>query len=113
MTLLCIILVLILIFYLKQWLTILDSELHHQCTCPENITVLQDVVKKNLGEDPPVLQPPVDLVCCVVCCVLCVVCCLLCVVCCCVLCVVCCVLCCVLCVVCCVLCDVCCVLCNV
>ncbi len=55
MKLLCIILVLILIFYLKQRLTILNGELHHHCARPENIAVPHYVVSVDLlGEDPPI-----------------------------------------------------------
>jgi hypothetical protein len=54
MKLLCIILVLILVFYLEQRLTILDGELRHHCACPENIAVPHYVVLVDLGEDPSI-----------------------------------------------------------
>ncbi len=60
MKLLCIILVLILVFYLEQWLTILDGELRHHHACPENIAVLHYVMLVDLGEDPPIFKPPVQ-----------------------------------------------------
>jgi hypothetical protein len=56
----CIILVLFLIFYLKQLLTILDGELHHHCTHLENIAMPHYVVVVDLGEDPPIFYPPVQ-----------------------------------------------------
>ncbi len=54
MKLLCIILVLILKFYLEQWLTILDGELHDHCARSKNIAMLHYVVSVDLGEDPPI-----------------------------------------------------------
>ncbi len=60
MKLLHIILVLILIVYLEQRLTIFYGELHHHCARPENITVPHDVLSVDLGEDPPILLPPVQ-----------------------------------------------------
>jgi hypothetical protein len=54
MKLLCIILVLILPFYLKQWLTIFNGELRHHRARPENIAVQHYAMTINLGEDPPI-----------------------------------------------------------
>ena len=54
MKLLCIALVLVLVFYLKQRLTILDGELCHHGARPENIAVPHDVVVVDLGENPPI-----------------------------------------------------------
>jgi hypothetical protein len=54
MKLLCITLVLIFVFYLKQWLTIPNGELGHHHACPENITVLHYAMLVDLGEDPPI-----------------------------------------------------------
>jgi hypothetical protein len=54
------ILLLILVFYLKQRLTILDGELHHHDTRPENIAVPLHVVLVDLGEDPLFFLPPVQ-----------------------------------------------------
>ena len=52
---LCITLVLILVLHFEQRLTILDGELCHHRTRPENIAVPHDVVAVDLGEDPPIL----------------------------------------------------------
>ncbi len=60
MKLLCVILVLILVFYLEQWLTILDGELRHHRARPENIAVLHYVMLVDLGEDAPIFQLPVQ-----------------------------------------------------
>ena len=38
----------------------LDGELHDHRTRPKNIPVAPDVVAEDLGEYPPVLQPPVQ-----------------------------------------------------
>ena len=38
----------------------LDGELHDHRTCPKNIPMAQDVVAVDLGEYPPVLQPPIE-----------------------------------------------------
>ncbi len=46
---LCITLVLILVIHFKQRLTILDGELHHHRSCPENIPMPHDVVAVDLG----------------------------------------------------------------
>ena len=54
------ILLLILVLHLEKWLTVLDSELRHHRTRPEHIAVHRDVVAEELGEDPPVLQPPIQ-----------------------------------------------------
>ena len=54
------ILLLILVLHLELLLTVLDGELHHHHTRPEHIAVHHDVVAKDLGEDTPVLQPPLQ-----------------------------------------------------
>ena len=51
---LCITLVLILVLHFEQRLTILDGELRHHRTRPENIAMPHDVVAVDLGEDPPI-----------------------------------------------------------
>jgi len=53
------ILLLILVLHLEQRLTIFDGELRHHRTRPEHIAVRHDVVAEDLGEDPPVLRPPI------------------------------------------------------
>ncbi len=50
---------LVLAFYLKKQLTILDGELHHHQARSEHIAMKWDVAAEDLGEDPPVLQLPV------------------------------------------------------
>ncbi len=50
---------LVLVSDLEQRLTVLDGELRHHRTRPEHITMHCDVVAEDLGEDPPVLQPPI------------------------------------------------------
>jgi len=49
------------VFHLEQRLTVLDGELRHHRAHPEHIAVVRrDVVAEDLGEDPPVLRPPVQ-----------------------------------------------------
>ncbi len=47
--------VLILVLHFEQRLTILDGELRHHRTCPENIAVPHDVMALDLGEIPQFL----------------------------------------------------------
>ena len=54
------ILSLILVLYLEKRLAVLDGELCHHRARPEHIAMYHDVVAEDLGEDPPVLQPPVQ-----------------------------------------------------
>ena len=51
---------LILVLHLKQPLTVLNGELGDDRACPEHITVKRNVVAEDLGENPSVLQPPVQ-----------------------------------------------------
>jgi len=53
---------LILVLYLEKRLAVLDGELrHHRHRArPEHIAMHRDVVAEDLGEDPPVLQLPVQ-----------------------------------------------------
>jgi hypothetical protein len=55
MKFLCIILVLILIFYLKQRFTIFNGELRQHHSRPENITVPHYVMSVDLGENSPII----------------------------------------------------------
>ncbi len=45
---------LILIFYAKEWLTLLDGELGEYRTCPKNLSVAMNIMPKNLGENSPI-----------------------------------------------------------
>ncbi len=56
----CIILIyLVCVLNLKKRLTVFDGELRHHRACPEHIAVNCDVMAKDLGENPPGLQPPI------------------------------------------------------
>ena len=55
-----ILLLLVLVFNLEKRLTILGGELRHHRARPEHIAVRHYVVAVDLGEDPPVLQLPIE-----------------------------------------------------
>ncbi len=48
------------VFDFKQRLTVFYGELRRHHERPEHIVVHHDVVAEDLGEDPPVLQPPIQ-----------------------------------------------------
>jgi hypothetical protein len=50
---------LITVSHLKERLTIVDGELRNCHAGAKNFPVAPDVVPKDLGENPPVLQPPI------------------------------------------------------
>ena len=44
----------------KSGSTVLEGELRNHRARPEHIAMHRDVVAEDLGEDPPVLQPPIQ-----------------------------------------------------
>ena len=48
------------VLHLEKRLAVLNGEPRHHRSRPEHITVPRDVVAEDLGEDPPVFQPPVQ-----------------------------------------------------
>jgi hypothetical protein len=51
---------LITVCHLEERLTIIDGELRNCRAGVKNFPVAPDVVPKDLGENPPVLQPPIE-----------------------------------------------------
>jgi hypothetical protein len=51
---------LITVCHLEERLTIVDGELRDCRAGAKNFPVAPDVVPKDLGENPPVLQPPIE-----------------------------------------------------
>ena len=48
------------VLHLEKRLAVLDGELRHHRARPEHIAMHCDAVAEDLGEDPPVLQPPIQ-----------------------------------------------------